>query len=69
MRGTYSIRAFDSNDQKLNDKFRKIYEKIMTHHRGTNTAEIISKYYNILKKNNFINNREALKFAVQFIAE
>jgi len=69
MRGTYRIRAFDSNDQKLNDKFRNIYERIMTHHKGTKVAEIISKYYNILKKNNFINNREASKFAEQFIAE
>jgi len=69
MIGTGGLRAFDSNDQKLNDNFRKMYEGIMTHHKGSKAAEIISKYYNILKKNNFIINREASKFAEQFIAE
>jgi acyl carrier protein phosphodiesterase len=69
MIGTGRLQAFDSNDQMLNDNFRKIYERIMTHHKGTKAAEIISKYYNILKKNNFIINREASKFAEQFITE
>jgi hypothetical protein len=69
MLGTDRVQAFNQNDQKLNDKFKKIYEKIMTHHRGTKAAEIISKYYNILKKNNFTNTREVAKFAQQFIGE
>jgi hypothetical protein len=69
MLGTDRNRAFNPEDQKLNENFKKIYEKIMTHHRGTKAAEIISKYYNILKKNGFINNREAARFAEKFIAE
>ena len=69
MIGTGRLQAFDSNNQKLNDNFRKIYERIMTHYKGTKAAEVISKYYNILKKNNFIINREASKFAEQFISE
>jgi hypothetical protein len=69
MIGTGRLQAFDSNNQKLNDNFRKIYERIMTRYKGTKAAEVISKYYNILKKNNFIINREASKFAEQFISE
>jgi hypothetical protein len=69
MIGTGRLQAFDSNDQKLNDNFKQTYERIMTHHKGTKAAEIISKYYNILKKNNFTIDREASKFAERFIAE
>ena len=69
MIGTGRLQAFDSNNQKLNDNFRKIYERIMTHYKGTKAAEVISKYYSILKKNNFMINREASKFAERFISE
>jgi len=69
MQGTDINPAFNREDQKLNDKFRKVYEKIINHHKRTRAAEIISEYYNILKKNNFINNKEAVNFAVQYLGE
>ena len=69
MQGTDNNPAFNYNDQKLNEKFRKVYEKIINHHKGTGAAEVIAKYYNILKKNNFFNSKEAIKFAEQFLGE
>ena len=69
MLGTVSNPAFNSTDQKLNEKFKKAYEKIINHHKGTKAATMITQYYNILKKNNFINNKEAVKFAEKFLGE
>jgi hypothetical protein len=67
MMGTDSSPAFNNGDQKLNEKFKRTYERIIKNSRGTKAAEIISKYYNILKNNNFIINDESVNFAQKFI--
>ena len=69
MLGTVSNPAFNSTDQKLNEKFKKAYEKIINHHKGTKAAAMITQYYNILKKNNFTYSKESVKFAEQFLGE
>lgn len=69
MMGTDYNPAFNSQDQKLNEKFKKAYEMIINHHKGTKAATIIAEYYNILKKNNFVINRESAKYARQFLGE
>lgn len=69
MLGTYNNPAFNPEDQKLNNKFRAEYENIINHHKGTKAAAIIAEYYNILKKNNFVINKEAAKYAGKFLGE
>jgi len=69
MLGTNYNPAFNSADQKLNEKFKMAYEKIINNHKDTRAAAIIKEYYNILKKNNFTNNKEAAKYAGQFLGE
>ena len=67
MLGTDKTPTFNPENLKIKEKFKKIYEKIIRQHKGTQAAEIISKYYNILAKNNFIINAEAMNFAYRFL--
>lgn len=69
MQGTNNNPAFNPDNHQLNEEFKKAYEKIINRHKGTRAAEIITQYYNILKKNNFTNSKEAAKYAGQFIEE
>ena len=69
MLGSYSNPAFNPEDQKLKKKFKAAYEKIINHHKGTRAAAIIAEYYSILKKNDFVINRDAIKYAGQFLGE
>ena len=67
MLGTDKTPTFNPENLKIKEKFKRIYEKMMKQHKGTQAAEIISKYYNILAKNNFIINAEAMNFAYRFL--
>jgi len=67
MLGTDKTPTFNPENLKIKEKFKKIYEKIIRQHKGTQAAEIISKYYNVLAKNNFVVNKEAIDFAFRFL--
>ena len=69
MLGTDKNPAFNYDSQKLNENFKKVYEKIVNNHKRTGAADVIERYYNILKKNNFVINKEAIIFAGQFLGD
>lgn len=60
--GTDNSRSYDWDTNKFRDDIINLYEKIITQYPDRNSAQILTKYLEVIKQNEFIFNENVRKY-------